>query len=93
MVRRKKRIGRVLLGIIVLLLVVIGAALWFVYPTQSLDMRYRSVDFKDKLMTMVTNRDTLLYQSVHMVGHTSGSSQRPVHLGHVLILLRAACWG
>lgn len=71
MVRRKKRTGRFLLGIIVLLLVVIGAALWFVYPTQSLDMRYRSVDFKDKLMTMVTNRDTRMLLSTEEVGELS----------------------
>lgn len=68
MVRRKKRAGRFLLGITVFLLVVIGAAVWFVYPTQSLDMRYRSVDFKDKLMTMVTNRDTRMLLTTEEVG-------------------------
>lgn len=71
MVRRKKRAGRFLLGIFVLLLVIIGALVWFVYPTQSLDMRYRSVDFKDKLMTMVSNRDTRMLLSTEEVGELS----------------------
>ncbi|EFU38340.1 hypothetical protein PVOR_30058 [Paenibacillus vortex V453] len=71
MVRRKKRAGRFLLGIFILLLVIIGAAVWFVYPTQSLDMRYRSVDFKDKLMTMVSNRDTRMLLSTEEVGELS----------------------
>lgn len=71
MVRRKKRTGRFLLGILVLLLVIIGAAVWFVYPTQSMDMRYRSVDFKDKLMTMVSNRDTRMKLSTEEVGELS----------------------
>ena len=30
---RRKRAGRFLLGIFVLLLVIIGALVWFVYPT------------------------------------------------------------
>ncbi|OOC63459.1 hypothetical protein [Paenibacillus ihbetae] len=71
MARRRKRAGRLFLVILILLLVVAGAAVWFVYPTQSLDLKYRTVDFKEKLMTMIQNRDTRMKLSLEEVSQLS----------------------
>lgn len=71
MARRKKRAGRFFLVILILLLVVAGAAVWFVYPTQTLDLKYRTVDFKEKLMTMVSDRDTRMKLSIEEVSQLS----------------------
>ncbi|GAB6927238.1 hypothetical protein JCM10914A_12210 [Paenibacillus sp. JCM 10914] len=71
MVRKKRTARRFFLGVLVLLLVILGAAVWFVSPAQSLDMQYRSIDFKDKLLTMLEKREPRMTLSTEELGQLS----------------------
>ncbi|UNK17807.1 hypothetical protein MNQ98_25790 [Paenibacillus sp. N3/727] len=56
MSRRKKKGGRILLGLLMLIIVVVGAGIWYVTPTKNLDLKYRSIDTKGKIMSMLETR-------------------------------------
>lgn len=56
MSRRKNKGGRILLGLLILILVIVGAGIWYISPSKSLDLQYRSIDVKDKILKMVETR-------------------------------------
>lgn len=71
MTRRKKRRGGVWLTLLILIIGILGAGVWFIAPTQQLDLGYRTVDFKPKLLKMVETRDAQMILTPEEVGNLS----------------------
>ncbi|WP_054956891.1 hypothetical protein [Paenibacillus dakarensis] len=69
--RRKKKGGRVLLGLLIFILVLAGAGIWYISPSKSLNLQYRSIDIKDKILTMIDTRQPQIVLTKDEVGQMS----------------------
>ncbi|WP_422658340.1 hypothetical protein ACK8P5_21950 [Paenibacillus sp. EC2-1] len=56
MSRRKNKGGRILLGLLIFIVIIVGAGIWYISPSKSLDLKYHSIDVKDKILQMVETR-------------------------------------
>lgn len=56
MSRRKNKGGRILLGLLIFIVIIVGAGIWYISPSKSLDLKYHSIDVKDKILKMVETR-------------------------------------
>lgn len=56
MSRRKNKGGRILIGLLIVILILVGAGIWYISPSKSLDLKYHSIDVKDKIVQMVETR-------------------------------------
>lgn len=71
MSRRKKKGGRILLGLLIFILLIIGAGIWYITPSKSLDLKYRSIDVKDKIIKMVETRQPQMVLNTDEVAQLS----------------------
>ncbi|WP_106766984.1 hypothetical protein [Paenibacillus faecalis] len=56
MSRRKRKGSRFLLAFFIFIMIAAGAGIWYIAPTKTMDLTYRSIDIKDKLISMIENR-------------------------------------
>ncbi|MGG1880478.1 hypothetical protein ABDI30_23300 [Paenibacillus cisolokensis] len=71
MSRPRKRRGGTWLTLLILIIAILGAGVWFISPTQKLDLGYRAVDFKPKLLQMVETREAQMILTPEEVGNLS----------------------
>lgn len=57
MSRPKRKGRRILLSLLVFIMLVAGAGIWFILPTKDLDLRYHSIDVKEKILKMIETRE------------------------------------
>ncbi|NMO97275.1 hypothetical protein [Paenibacillus lemnae] len=70
MARRKKRKSTFLILLLVLLLGTAGGA-WWISPTKDLDLGYRPLDVKDKVLRMVETREPRMFLNADEVAQLS----------------------
>ncbi|QCT04261.1 hypothetical protein E6C60_3551 [Paenibacillus algicola] len=71
MARRKRRVGKFLFLFLIVIVALLAGALWWISPTERLDMGYRTVDFKDRLLQMAETREPRLTLSADEIGQLS----------------------